>query len=93
MFKLYDKAFKVGFCFNILIFVILNIISCANAYYKDAQSGIHFSNYFGPSWGFPFEMTDYVFFSVNIFIIAGCGFVVGLLFRYIWSKMGKQGLR
>ena len=37
MFKLYDTAFKIGFIFNILIFLILNIVSFNIELAKDKQ--------------------------------------------------------
>ena len=103
MYKLYNKAFKVGFGVNILIFVILNIISFIVSYNKYMDRETKFAHD-GYSWGFPFVMyedftgypTSNIGFSLegtvlNTFIIAGCGFVLGLLFRFTWSKLVVQG--
>jgi hypothetical protein len=104
--KVYNKAFKVGFCFNILIFLILNIISFVvsrNEHIRIWNKGIRFSgsNSDGPFlWGFPFKMflgselfraEDLV---INTFIIVGFGFILGFLFRFVWSKLseGKSDL-
>ena len=93
MFKLYDTAFKIGFIFNILIFLILNIVSFNIELAKDKQlkaDGISFSPPTQFSWGFPFDMTHYEFFSLNLLIISSCGFLVGLIFRFGWSKLNPK---
>ena len=92
MLKLYDTAFKIGFCANALIFVILNAVSYWVGRLKYKNSPIHFTPDLGFGWGFPFEMTRYETFSLNILIIAVCGFIVGLFFRFVWSKFRKSNL-
>jgi len=87
MFKLYDTAFKIGFAFNILIFLILNLISFTAANYEYANRKIDFSPCCrGPRWGFPFDMTNEYTFSLNVLIIAACGFVSGVVFKALWLK-------
>ena len=86
MFKLYNTTFKVGFCVNILVFLILNSVSYWIERLKYENSLIHFTPDWGFNWGFPFDMTRYETFSLNILIITVCGFIVGLIFRFIWSK-------
>ncbi len=96
MSKVYNKAFKVGFAFNIFLFIIFNFISFAVSY-DEYESGIQF-DHGGYSWGFPFEMYRYylgypnndIGFTgdgviVNTFIITGCGFVVGFLLKSFWK--------
>jgi hypothetical protein len=96
-FKLYDTAFKIGFVFNILIFVGLNFISYKRAIIEEKQllaSGIDLSPCcIGPSWGFPFDMTRFETFSLNFVIIAFCGFIVGLIFKFVWSKFTSKQLK
>ena len=86
MFKLYDMAFKIGFGFNILIFIVLNIVNYNRAIEKWARS--EFSGY-TPIWGFPFYMAHWGTFSLNILIIVACGFIMGLIFRFVWQMMRK----
>jgi hypothetical protein len=91
MFKLYDTAFKIGFAFNILIFVVLNSVSFITANYEYANRKIDFSPCcIGPIWGFPFDMTRYETFSLNVLIIAACGFVSGVVFKALWLKIRSQ---
>ena len=81
MFKLYDTAFKIGFVLTAIICLILNIID-----YIESLSPERI-------WGFPIRMTDPFIFSLNVFIIAGIAFVVGLIFKFIWSKFKSKELR
>lgn len=69
MFKLYNTAFKVGFCINLLVFIILNSVSYWVERWKYENELIHFTPDWGFGWGFPFDMTDFRFFSLNISII------------------------
>ncbi len=96
MYKVYDTAFKFGVGVTILIFSTLNLISYSLAIREDTNrkaNGIEFSNCcFGPSWGFPFDMTDFTPFSFNIFTIAGCGFILGFVFKFVWSKISSSSL-
>ena len=94
-FKLYDTTFKIGFGLTVLAFVILNILSYQNAVaeIKDwKSSGIDFGE-MQPIWGFPFDMTNPFIFAVNTLIIVVCGFIVGLIFKLVWSKFQEKSLK
>ena len=104
MSKLYNKAFKVGFCVNILIFVILNIISFIVSYnkYMNRETKFFPSGY---SWGVPFELHRYfighpsdIGFSLegtvlNTIVIASCGFALGLLFRFLAQNICRGTIK
>ena len=102
MYKVYDRAFKVGFCANILIFVILNIISLIVAIYE-SQKTLRLELYVVDSclyqdWGFPLEMSNCFGLNpysiiINIFFIVICGLILGLIFRFVWSKIKARSLR
>lgn len=95
MFKLYDTAFKIGFSLTVLVFVILNTLSYLSeiAQIKLWKSGgIDFGEG-QPIWGFPYDMTNPYLFAVNIFIIVVCGFIEGLIFRFVWSKFKEKSLK
>jgi hypothetical protein len=99
MFKLYDTAFKVGFCVNILIFTVLNINDYFEALAEDKRLksiGISFSGSSGIAWGFPYDWIGFGLFGfsvLNIVIIAFCGFILGLIFKFVWSKIAPKKLR
>ena len=91
MSKIYDKAFKAGVWFNILLFGFSNVVSFWLAYREYAIMQPKFA----PAsfdWGFPFKWDknnfgitgDGVFLSG--LIIAFCGFLRGFLFKFIWAK-------
>ncbi len=101
MSKIYNNAFKVGFLCNILLFVVLNTVSRNVSYNEYINSGTYQSHFGEYSWGFPFEMYRYYpgYFVdgftpkgviLNTFVIGFCGFVVGLLFKFIWSKLSSR---
>lgn len=96
--KVYNKAFKVGFGINILLFLILNIISCFVAYSEYSNAAIKFAHG-GYSWGFPFEMyRNYLGYPMNdigftlggvilnTFVITACGFICGFVAKSIWAE-------
>jgi hypothetical protein len=94
--EVYNKAFKAGFGFNILIFAVLNIISFIierNEHLRTWNSGVRIGIYGDYLWGFPFKtFRGGEFFRaeglvINIFIIAGTGFILGFLFRFACSKL------
>ncbi len=103
MSKIYNKAFKVGFLFNILLFIFFNFLSYLAACEKHRESmnrdkGIIFGPAGGfPDWGFPFGWDEIYLDSivsmyarggaVNFLIIVFCSFVFGFLFRFAWSKI------
>ena len=100
--KLYDKAFKVGFWCNALLFIVVNIISCV-ATVSEYESKSQLADAGGYSFGFPFEIyRNYIGYPYseigftpfgvikNTFFIAGCGFVIGLLSKFIWAKISSR---
>jgi len=101
MYKLYNKAFNVGVLFNILLFIVFNLLSYIAAYkryleYRNVETKIAPVRRF-PSWGFPFSWEGGHFHTIwfadevlNFLIIAFCGFAFGFLFRFIWSKISSH---
>lgn len=96
MFKLYDTAFKVGFCLFTLHFLYFNLISYINRY-EWVRLEIR-----GPDWGYPLFLvssdgnwnTQIEIFGLVfnlVFYIVG-SFITGLIFRFVWSKIKPQGL-
>jgi hypothetical protein len=93
MSKIYDKAFKVGFCINILIFVIVNFISfiVSRSEYANRQIKFADSRY---SWGFPFNWDEIFLDSMfirggmlNFIVMIFCGFILGILLKPILSEI------
>ena len=100
MSKLYDNSFKIGVAFNILLFTVFNIYSYW-ANYLDHQEyltrSIGMSGRFGfINWGFPFKWNETYFrytgegVVFNGLVIAFCGFLLGFMFKFIWSKIASQ---
>lgn len=100
-----NKAFAVGFCVNIFIFVILNYLSFAMARYEYTNREIKL-DHDGYSWGFPFELyrnyvsdiRDNTGFTMKGIILDSvliliCGFILGLVFRFAWSKFQAKPLK
>ena len=101
--KVYDKAFKVGVAFNLVLMFALNLLSWAYSYYKFSNQPVIFMDAGGYSWGFPFEMyrnfSGYPYSDVG-FTLKGvllntlftmiCGFVFGFYFRFINKKLIKR---
>lgn len=97
-FKLYDTAFKVGFGLTVLVFVILNLISYFTTEDEFVKRG--FNPPIGAKWGFPLAVANHsgweiepLSFSINVFIIVGCGFIIGLIFKFVWSKFREKSLK
>jgi len=93
MSKIYNKAFKVGFCINILIFVILNFISFIVSSNEYANRKIKFAPS-GYSWGFPFGWDEIFLDSMfvrggmlNFLVMIFCGFILGFLLKPILSEI------
>jgi hypothetical protein len=97
MYKLYNKAFKVGVLFSILLFAIFNLLSYFAAYKRYVEFR-NVENNIAPvsrsfRWGFPFDWQGQVFYmtgdsiALNGLIIAFCSFTFGFLFRFIWLKI------
>lgn len=103
MSKIYDSAFKIGVIFSILVFLILNFISFVISqrdYYASGISGFAHSGY---SWGFPFELYRNYFgyphneigftgqgVVLNAFVLVFFSFVIGFLFRFVWSNASAR---
>ena len=99
MSKFYNKYFLIGFCTNILMFVVLNIIDYFVATNKYDPNRV-LSHDTGPTWGVPFSMFGvfYIGFSstalyLNIFIVILLSFIMGLIFKSVWSKLKVRSLR
>ena len=93
MSKIYDKAFKVGFYTNVLIFVILNFISFIVSSNEYANGKIKFAPG-GYSWGFPFDWDEIFLDSMfvrggmlNFLVMISCGFILGFLLKPILSQI------
>jgi len=106
MSKIYDKAFKVGFLFNILLFIFFNFLSYLAACEKYRKNiNMNKKIIFGPvggfpDWGFPFGWDETYFDSIismyarggalNFLIIVFCSFIFGFLFKFAWSKISSR---
>ncbi len=102
MSKIYDDSFKIGFLFNIFVFVVLNIISASIAYNEYINQEIKFAHG-GYSWGFPFEMFDNysgypqnnigftpVGLVLNTISLVISGYCFGFLSKFIRSKISSH---
>ena len=91
MSRVYNKAFKIGVAFNVLIFAILNIWSLVAEKRAFEASSIRLGSSF--FWGFPFawawDTGIGLGFMLNVAVIACCSFVVGFLFRYLAGEGSK----
>ncbi len=98
MSKVYNSAFKVGILFDILLFVLLNIVSYKVALKNFMQESLKapFYGHFGYSWGFPVEMFQNerlihpLPLIINAAIYVACGFCFGFLFKFIWAKFQEK---
>ena len=87
MYKLYDKAFKIGFVLNLCIFAVANIVAYieANKNYSESEFRMMSGRSF-PAWGFPFNWTFNGIVPdgpiLNFIAIVASGFVIGVTFRY-----------
>ena len=99
--KLYNKAFKIGVCFNILLFGVLNSISFIVAHNDYLYREIRFTP--GYAWGFPLRMFRYgmdgffgglgfdvVGLLVNGTLVIISSFIAGFTFRFVWSKISQR---
>ena len=98
--KVYSKHFVIGFCVNILIFVVLNIIDFVVAKNEYENSGEHLSHDTGATWGIPFSMFGvfYIGFSpialcVNILLVIFFSFFMGYIFKFLLPKITSRGLK
>ncbi len=100
MFRLYDKAFKIGFALTILAFIAINIAKYMTATREHAENQARFVNVaparWFPRWGFPFDWDGYYFgfpedgLVLNFVIIVTAGFIVGILFRHLNLRFGRR---
>ncbi|MCU0239792.1 MAG: hypothetical protein MUC29_10145 [Pyrinomonadaceae bacterium] len=99
--KIYDKAFKFGFVFSLVLMFILNLFSWTYSVYEFSSRSV-FLSHDGYSWGFPFEM--YRNFStlagsdvgftikgvlLNCLFFTIFAFIFGFYFRYINKSFFK----
>jgi hypothetical protein len=91
MFRLYDRAFKVGFALTILAFFAINIGKYIIASREHAVNRARFmlapAQHF-PQWGFPFVWGHNFWHVVdglvlNFVVIVTTSFIVGLIFRQL----------
>ena len=103
--KLYNGAFLIGFLFTAVLFEIANFVAyyiALNKYNKYLQNLSQMASSYSlphfPDWGFPFYWDkDYLAAPIvgsggifNLIFLAVCGYIVGLLFRFLWSKPTSQ---
>ena len=103
MSRLYDRSFKIGFIVTISVFVLLNIVGYlfARSEYLAAEKRLEFIPLSGslrfPSWGVPFSWVEEptlfenaLGLVLNVFVIAGCSFLIGLIFRFIGIRKAAR---
>lgn len=100
----YNKAFKIGFWTNILLFGVLNYLNYLMAFNEYLNRKIRFS-VDGYVCGFPFRIYEHIIaypnrigfvfegIVLNIFIAVVCGFIMGSIFKFIWSKFTSKKLK
>ncbi len=96
--RLYNRAFKTGFCVSVLVFALLNVIAYLVALRK-YQAYVEPEILFAPAgrrfprWGFPFvwDGDNFGFIEdglvLNFICLVVCGFVIGILFRFFDWKL------
>lgn len=91
MCKIYNKAFKFGVAFNVVLFVVLNIASFVVGYREHNSRLIRFAPHNDFPWGVPFDWSwgDEIGlgFALNIFAITACSFTLGFVFRFALRKV------
>lgn len=94
MYRLYDREFKTGFGVSTAYFLAQNVKSYFDAIEEHRERRVHGPSFSGNNdyfpWGYPFEGSDVYIHSLNIVSIALCGFLAGLIFRFISQKMSKK---
>lgn len=94
MYQLYDKDFKIGFAISTVYFLVENVKSYFDGVAKYKERRLHGPSFSGNNdyfpWGYPFEGSDVHIHSLNIVVIALCGFLAGLTFRFISQKISKK---
>lgn len=91
MSKIYNRAFKVGVAFNILIFAVLNVISFVRSYREYTRSAMRLSGDRGIDWGVPFswflDTGIGLGLILNVSVIAFFCFFFGFLFKFISQRL------
>jgi hypothetical protein len=99
-----DNTFNIGFWCGLIIFAASNFLSFVSAVHRYDTRLIKLSTG-GYEWGFPFTMfkifigypggEEFYWLSViaNISTALVCSFLIGLAFRFVWSKPGNSRLR
>jgi hypothetical protein len=94
-----NKAFKLGVLSGVLFFLIANIYSVLPPTRADQ---VCFDCY--ESFGFPFvfyesgtisHLSQFIWAGVvaNISIALFAGFILGLIFKFVWSKIAQRRFR
>jgi hypothetical protein len=94
-----NRAFKLGVLSGVLFFLITNIYSVLPPRRADQ---VCFDCY--ETFGFPFafyesgtilHLSQFIWAGVvaNISIALFAGFILGLIFKLVWSKIAQRGLR
>lgn len=92
------KLFNIGFSFGIILIILGNFYTLLT----DNSRAICFDCY--KTWGFPFVMhesgtmlhlSNFIWSGVvaNVFIAIFFSFIVGLIFKFIWSKLPEKQLK
>ena len=102
--RIFNKAFKVGFVFGVLLFIVANIINYYHAYLKYEEflkkyKGIPCCHDSGFVWGFPFiwEGYDYGLIEngvdgllLNFLVLCVFGFVSAIFLKIIAGKLSSK---
>ncbi len=92
-----DKSFIFGFGFGLILIIL------ANLYTLLPDNGILCFDCY-QSWGFPFaihesgtilHLSNFIWVGVvaNFFLTAIFSFIIGLIFKFIWSKLQEKQLK
>src|SRR3712207_321621 len=97
-------AFKIGFWSGIFLFVVLNLLSYELSRHKYDTLPIKFADAGGYEMGFPFTLYVWSFgypfnfyfvwsgLIADILIALVFSFVLGLIFKFVWSKSASRRL-
>jgi uncharacterized protein YneF (UPF0154 family) len=101
MSKLYNKPFKVGVLFSILILMVCNFYVYFIAYKEHSEYLSKRESHGGssslmdfPIWGFPFNWheTFVYLIPINLLVLIVACFIFGFLFKFVWSKISAKRL-
>ena len=100
-----NKAFVLGFSIGILFFLCANILTVFNrCHHCVTMIGfpvVFYKEYIGPIYwngsGSDFTSNDFTNFSIfrlvaNIFVVVLSSISLGLVFKFVWSKLASQRL-